>query len=94
VAFILTRIKVADYDEWKSMFDQDVPGARRHATEHRLLRNVDDPNEVFIQIEFRSVEDAQASRERLLASGVLARFDDHSGPTVVEVAERVSHEVD
>jgi hypothetical protein len=92
MAFILTRIQVGDYDEWKTMFDLDVPGARRDATALRLFRNVDDPNEVFIQIEFRSVEEAHAARERLLASGVLDRFADKSGPTVVEAAESASSE--
>jgi hypothetical protein len=92
VPFILTRIQVGNYDEWKAMFDQDVPGTRRDATEHRVLRNVDDPNEVFIQIEFRSVDEARAARERLLASGVLDRFGDRSGPTVVEIAESVTHQ--
>jgi hypothetical protein len=92
VALILTRLQVGNYEEWKTMFDQDVPGARRDATEHRVLRNVDDPNEVFIQIEFRSVAAARAAQERLLASGVLDRFGDRSGPTVVEVVESISHE--
>jgi hypothetical protein len=94
MAFILTRIQVGNYDEWKALFDQDVPGARRDATEHRVFRNADDPNEVFIEIEFRSAEDARAARDRLLASGVLDRFGDYSGPTVVELAERVIHAAD
>ena len=59
-----------------------------------MFRNLDDPNEVFIEIEFRSVEDAQEARDRLLASGVLDRFGDRSGPTVVELAERVIHAAD
>ena len=93
MAFILTRIQVGDYDAWKALFDQDVPGARRDATEHRVFRNLDDPNEVFIEIEFRSVE-TRGCPDRLLASGVLDRFGDHSGPTVVELAERVIHAAD
>ncbi len=54
-----------------------------------MLRNVDDPNEVHILIEFASVEDAHAARARLVESGVLERFPDHAGPRVVEVAESV-----
>jgi hypothetical protein len=50
---------------------------------------VDDPNEVFIQVEFGSADDAKEGRKQLLASGVLDRFQDKSGPTVVEVAEDV-----
>ena len=89
MAFILTRIQVGDYDTWKPMFDQDRPGARSDSKGWRVLRNVDDPNEVFIQVEFGSVEEAKAGREKLLASGVLDRFQDTSGPTVVEEAETV-----
>ena len=54
-----------------------------------MLRNVDDPNEVYIFIEFASTRDAEAARERLVASGVLDRFPDHNGPMVIEVAEFV-----
>lgn len=87
MAYIMTRINVGDYDSWKPMFDSDGPGARKAAKNHRLLRSVDDPNEVFLVIEFASVEDANDAREKLLASGVLDRFQDKSGPTVVEEAE-------
>jgi hypothetical protein len=90
MAFILTRIDVGDYEAWKPMFDLDAPGARRTAQEHRLFRSVENPNEVFIQIEFESAEEAQAARQRLLSSGVLDRFQDKTGPTVVEEAGRVS----
>ena len=87
MAFIITRIDVGDYDAWKPLFDQDMPGARRAALGHRLFRTSDNPNEVFIQIEFDSTEEAHAARRRLLASGVLDRFQDKAGPTVVEEAE-------
>jgi hypothetical protein len=89
MAFIFTRIQVGDYDAWKLLFDQDMPGTRRSALGHRLFRNNDNPNEVFIEVEFDSTEEAQAARERLLASGVLNRFQDRTGPTVVEEAETI-----
>jgi hypothetical protein len=50
-AVILTRINVGDYEAWKPMFDQDLPGARRSATGYRLFRTAEGPNEVFIQAE-------------------------------------------
>ena len=56
----------------------------------RIFRSVDNPSEVFIQVEFASAEDAATGRERLLASGVLNRFGDKTGPTVVEEAEAFS----
>jgi hypothetical protein len=91
VAFMMTRIATGDYEVWKPMFDKDVPGARRSARGHRIFRSADDPNEVFIQVEFDSLEEAVAGRERLLASGVLDRFSDKSGPTVVVEAETVGY---
>jgi hypothetical protein len=90
MAFILTRNNVGDYDAWRPMFDQDMPRAREKAKGYRLFRNVDTPGEVFIQIEFGSLDDAKEARERLLASGVLDRFSDKTGPTVVEIAETVT----
>jgi hypothetical protein len=89
VAFILTRIDVGDYGTWKPLFDNDTPGTRRAALGHRLFRSTTNPNEVFIQVEFDSIQEATAARERLLASGVLDRFTDKTGPTVVEEAEAI-----
>ena len=91
MAFFLTRIKVGDYDTWKPNFDTDSPGARRSARGHRIFRNLDDPDEVFILVEFASAEDARTGRERLLNSGVLDRFDDKSSPTVIEEVEVVNY---
>ena len=85
-AFIITRIHVGDYDTWRPMFDQDRPQAREKATAQRVFRNADDPNHVFILLEFASVEDAQEARQRLVESGVLDRFDDKDGPNVVQEA--------
>ena len=90
MSFILTRIHVGDYDRWKPQFDQDRPRAREAATNYRVFRNAGDPNEVFILIEFESQEDAQTARERLVVSGVLDRFEDMTGPTILEVAETVT----
>ena len=86
-AFIITRIQTGDYDAWRPMFDQDRPQAREKATVQRVLRNVDDPNEVFVFLEFASVEDANEARRRLVESGVLERFEDKHGPNVLEEAD-------
>ena len=91
MAFILTRINVGDYDTWKPLFDQDVPQARAAAKGWRVFRSVDDPGEVFVLVEFESADEAREGRERLLGSGVLDRFSDKSGPTLVEVAEAVGY---
>ena len=86
-AFIITRIQVGDYDTWRRLYDRDVPRAREKAVTTRVLRMVDDPNHVFVYLEFASVEDAREGRDRLVASGVLDRFEDKHGPSVVVDAD-------
>jgi len=82
-AFIITRIQTGDYDRWRPMFDQDQPRTREKAQVQRVLRSVDDPNEVFIYLEYSSIEDANEARARLTSSGVLDRFEDSHGPNVL-----------
>ena len=82
-AFIITRIQTGDYDRWRPMFDQDQPRAREKAHAQRVLRSVDEPNEVFIYLEYASLADANEARARLVSSGVLERFDDTHGPNVL-----------
>jgi hypothetical protein len=83
-AFIITRIQTGDYDTWRPMFDQDRPNAREKAKAQRIFRTVDDPNHVFVMLEFDSVDDANEARGRVVDSGVLGRFEDTHGPNVVE----------
>ena len=82
-AFIITRIQTGDYNTWRPMFDQDRPRAREKALVQRVLQSTDDPNEVFIYLEFQSLDDANEARDRLLSSGVLDRFEDKHGPNVL-----------
>ena len=89
--FMLTRIQTDDYDAWKPIFDSDPAGARKAAKGHRILRAVEDPNELFIQVEFDSTDAAMAARERLLESGVLERVTVKVGPTVAETADAVTY---
>ena len=79
-AFIITRIDVGDY-EMAADVRPGPAGAREKAIVQRVFRKVDDPNHVFILLEFNSVEDAQEAERRLLESGVLDRFEDKHGPT-------------
>jgi hypothetical protein len=91
MAYFLTRLNVGDYDAWKQNFDEDGPGARKGGKGHRLFRNADNPAEVFILVEFPSVDDARAGRQRLLAAGVLDRFADKDLPRIVEESESVTY---
>lgn len=85
--FIITRLHVGDYDAWKPLFDTDGPGARRDALGWRIFRTAENPGEVHLLIEFATLADATAARERLLASGVLDRFADKSLPLIIEESE-------
>jgi hypothetical protein len=89
MALMVTRVKVANFDQWKAMFETDPVRAREKATGYRILRGVEDPNEVYVQVEFPSDEAAREARARLLEAGVLDRQLEHHGPTLVEEADAV-----
>jgi hypothetical protein len=89
MALMMTRVKVANFDEWKAMFDTDPVKAREHATGYRILRGVEDANEVYVQVEFPSEDAALEARRRLIDGGVLDRQLEHTGPSLVEEAEAI-----
>jgi hypothetical protein len=61
---------------------------RKTAKGYQIFRSVDNPNKVFVGVEFASAEEATSFRERLLASGALDDMTVVTPPTVVEVADR------
>ena len=73
MAFMVHHPKFDDFDDFKSLFDADPVGRKQAAKGHLMLRSLDNPNEVFTRVEFDLVEDAQAFRDRLVASGALDR---------------------
>jgi hypothetical protein len=91
MAFLLGRFQVPDYDAWKQMFDSDPAGRVQAAKGHRILRSTQDPNDVFVQVEFASADEANSFRERLLASGALDNVTVKTEPTVAEEADAVQY---
>lgn len=94
MAIVVLNFEVDDYDTWKPMFDEDPAGRRESgATGHVVSRAVDDPKEVFIRVDFPSVEQAKTFRERLIASGAMERGGMRlkSGPTVAEVDDATTY---
>ena len=94
MALMLIHFEVDDYDAWKPLFDADPAGrAESGATSHMVSRAVDNPNEAFVRVEFSSVDQARAFREKLLASGALERAGMRlkSGPTVAEVTDQQTY---
>jgi hypothetical protein len=60
---IILRIEhpVADYDGWKQAFDDDPVGRERSGVRrHQILRSVDDPNHVMIDLGFDARNEAEA----------------------------------
>lgn len=90
-AYILGRFEVDDYDAWKEGFDSDPAGRKDAANGHRIYRPADNPNEVFVAVEFPSVDVAKAFHERLLASGALENVKVVTEPTVVEEADAATY---
>jgi hypothetical protein len=90
MTFMITKSTVEDFDTWKALFDTDPPKARTEATGYRVYRGAEDPNQVVVQVEFATPEKAKAARDRLVASRVLDRLSDVSGPTIVEEAEAIT----
>ena len=94
MADMLLNFEVDDYDTWKRLFDEDPAGRRQSgATGHTVSRAVDNPHEAFIRVDFPSVDQAKAFRERLLASGAIERggMRMKSGPTVAEVDDSTTY---
>ena len=89
MTYILIRLNVGDFDIWKQMFDDDDSGIRAKAKGHRVLRGVEDADQVIVVVEFDSSGDAITARDKLLASGILAHFPDKDLPIVVEESETV-----
>ena len=58
---------------------------------HTISRSVDNPGDVFVRVEFASVDEAKSFRERLLGSEALANVDVKTQPTVVEVADEATY---
>jgi hypothetical protein len=90
MAIMFLHFEVDDYDSWKPGFDDDPVGrAASGATSHKIARAVDNPNEVFLRVEFPSVEQAKTFREKLVASGAFERggMRIQSGPTVAETVD-------
>ena len=60
-ATLVVRHTVADYAAWRAVYDSvDNVRADHGCTGHRVLRDPDDANDVFITHEFPTVGDAQA----------------------------------
>ncbi len=93
MTYLMLRAEVRDYETWKRFFDTDPIGHKQTSKGHRLYRGVENPNQIVIQGEFGSNEEAASFRERLLSSGVIDKAGAKLGgpPIVVEEVEAVTY---
>jgi hypothetical protein len=90
MAFIV-GVMEGDFDAFKQQFDQDPLGRKQVAKGHTLLRGVDNPNEVFVRIEFATAEEARSFAEKVRNSNVLQNMTVKVPPTPVELADRATY---
>jgi len=91
MAYILGIFDTGNYDAWKQMFDTDPAGRAQSGTGHRVFRGVDNPNQVFVGVEFPSVEDAKSFQERLIASGAMDNVTVEAQPTIAELVDETTY---
>jgi len=79
---LLVRHKVADYEKWKPVFDDDAPAqAAAGLTSGRLFRNADDPAELLVLFESndpgaaRRFVQSASLRQRMQEGGVIDEPD-------------------
>ncbi|MBI4300450.1 MAG: cyclase [Chloroflexi bacterium] len=74
--YLLVRHKVADFSNWKPIFDEHEPTRANAGSQGGLLfRSVDDPNEVFVLLEW----DAQSRAREFAQSEDLRQAMDRAG---------------
>jgi hypothetical protein len=58
--FLLVRHKVSDFDKWKRVFDSHAAAQQRAGLKIiRIMRNVEDPSEVVLFFEAKTIEGAK-----------------------------------
>ena len=67
----LVGVFEGDFDAFKQQFDSDPLGRKQAPKGHTMLRGVDNPNEIFLRVEFDSAEEAKSFRDKVRGSDVL-----------------------
>ncbi len=87
----LVGVFEGDFDAFKRQFDSDPLGRKQVAKGHTLLRGVENPNEMFLRIEFDSVEEAKSFQEKVRGSDVLQNVTVKVPPTATELADQATY---
>jgi len=87
----LVGVFEGDFDAWKQGFDSDPLGRETVAKGHTILRGIDNPNEIFIRIEFDTAGDARSFQDKVRDSDVLRNVNVKVPPTAVELADQANY---
>ena len=87
----LVGVFEGDFDGWMKQFDSDPLDRKQVAKGHTILRGVENPNEIFVRIEFDSVEDARSFAEKVRGSNVLEDVTVKLPPTAAELADQATY---
>jgi quinol monooxygenase YgiN len=88
---LVVHHRVADYEQWKPVFDEHEAVRRGHGEiEHRVYRDINDPNRVVVHNDFPSEEAARAFMEDPSLKEAMARagVEGEPGMSRMEAAER------
>ena len=88
---LVVHHRVADYDAWKPVFDSHEPVRRGHGgTEHRVYRDIQEPNRVVVHIDFPSEQAARDFAADPSLKEVMARagVEGEPGMSFMDRAER------
>jgi hypothetical protein len=79
---------VPDFDAWKEAFDSDpVNRERSGVRRYRVLRSIDDPNYVMVDLEFDSSSEAESFRTAL--QGLWRRVEVVGGSPTARIVDAV-----
>jgi hypothetical protein len=87
----LVGVLEGDFDAFKEQFDSDPLGRKQVAKGHTMMRGVENPNEIFVRIEFDSADDARAFQDKVRNSDVLQNVTVKVPPTVAEMADQATY---
>ena len=78
MAHLLVKHKVEDYNKWKAAFDDHASyRSESGSTGGKVFRNANDPNELFVLLEWDSIQNAQKfaqsdqTKEAMMNAGVV-----------------------
>jgi heme-degrading monooxygenase HmoA len=87
----LVGVLEGDFDAFKEQFESDPLGRKQAAKGHTMLRGVENPNQIFVRIEFDSADDAKAFQDKVRNSDVLQNVTIKVAPSVVEMADQATY---